>query len=273
MANHSFKLLVTDIDGTLLNRQGSISPEDKKALTQARESGLQVSLCTGRSLTASLNVIGGLPLSNYHIFFDGALVSRTSLSEEVYVRPISKATVQRMTEFAHEQGIDLELHSTTHYFTERESWSTEAHRQFFGIEATIGDFGEIWEQERIIKGGLVTITSEEGAKAADFQRRFGDSLHFSQARTPAYPDVIFTNILEPAVSKGKALEVLASYLDISLAEVIAIGDGTNDISLLATAGVGIAMGNAHHQVKQVADYITLDVDNSGLAAAIHKYLL
>ena len=273
LTNHSYKLLVTDIDGTLLNSQGSISAEDKKALTRARESGLQVSLSTGRSLTASRTVIGGLSLSNYHIFFDGALVSRTSPSEEVYVRPISKATVQRMTEFAHEQDIDLELHSTTHYFTERESWSTEAHRQFFGIEATIGDFSGIWERERIIKGSMVTTTAEEDAKAAGFQRQFGNSLHFSQARTPAYPDVVFANILAPAVSKGKALEVLASHLDISLAEVIAIGDGTNDISLLATAGLGIAMGNAHDEVKQVADYITLDVDHSGLAAAIHKFLL
>jgi hypothetical protein len=75
------------------------------------------------------------------------------------------------------------------------------------------------------------------------------------------------------VSKGRALEALASYLGISLAEVMAIGDGINDIPLLSVAGLAIAMGNAPDEVKAVADYITLDVDHSGVAAAIEKFLL
>jgi Cof subfamily protein (haloacid dehalogenase superfamily) len=270
---HNYKFLVIDIDGTVLNRQGRISVEDRQALDRARRAGMQISLSTGRSLGACLSIIGDLALDSYHIFFDGALVSLSCLSEEVYVSPISKTVVRQMTEFAHDREIDLELHSATHYFTERASWSTEAHRRFFGLEATIGDFDGIWERERIIKGGLVTTTPEEEAKAADFKLHFGNSIHFSQARTPAYPGVSFINILAPAVSKGRALEVLASYLGISLTEVIAVGDGTNDISLLATAGLGIAMGNAHEEVKRVADYITLDVENSGLAAAIHRFLL
>ena len=58
-----------------------------------------------------------------------------------------------------------------------------------------------------------------------------------------------------------------------MTEVIAIGDGTNDISLLSSVGLAIAMDNAPHEVKTVADYITLDVDHSGLAAAINKFLL
>jgi hydroxymethylpyrimidine pyrophosphatase-like HAD family hydrolase len=54
---------------------------------------------------------------------------------------------------------------------------------------------------------------------------------------------------------------------------MAVGDGTNDISLLNTAGLGVAMGNAPDEVKAVADYVTLDVAHSGLAAAINKFLL
>ena len=80
-------------------------------------------------------------------------------------------------------------------------------------------------------------------------------------------------MLAPGVSKGRALEALASYLGISLAEVMAIGDGINDIPLLSVAGLAIAMGNAPDEVKAVADYITLDVDHSGVAAAIEKFLL
>ena len=80
-------------------------------------------------------------------------------------------------------------------------------------------------------------------------------------------------MLAPEVSKGKALRALASHLGISLTEIMAIGDGTNDISLLDSVGLAIAMGGAPDKLKAVADYITLDVDHSGLAAAINKFLL
>ena len=270
---HNYKLLVIDIDGTLLDGRGNISAEDREALAKARDSGIQVSLSTGRALKGCLSIIDQLSLDSYHISFDGALVSSPDLSEEVYVQPIDKTVVRQMIEFAHSHDIDLELHSATHYFAEQETWSTGAHSQFFGMETTIVDFTTMWERERIIKGGLVTTTPEEEARAESFGCHFRDSLHLSQARTPAYPGVVFINILAPEVSKGKALEVLASCLGVSLAEVAAVGDGTNDISLLSTAGMAIAMGNAHSELKAIADYITLDVDHSGLAAAINKFLL
>ena len=75
------------------------------------------------------------------------------------------------------------------------------------------------------------------------------------------------------MSKGEALKALASHLGITLTEVIAIGDGMNDIPRLSLAGLGIAMGNAPAEVKAVADYTTLDVEYGGLAAAIERFLL
>ncbi|MBU2608895.1 MAG: HAD hydrolase family protein, partial [Chloroflexi bacterium] len=167
--------------------------------------------------------------------------------------------------------IDLELYSATHYFAERETWSTKAHREYFDMEPTIIDFSQV-RGERIIKGGLVVTNPEERAGAQSFHRRFDGSLYLSWARTPAYPGVAFINILSPEVSKGKALEALVSYLGVGMNEVMAVGDGTNDISLLRTAGLAVAMGNAPDEVKAVADYLTLDVEQSGLAAAIREFL-
>ncbi len=273
MVNNYYKLLVVDIDGTLVGGNRSVSAEDREALAKARDLGMQVSLSTGRAAQACLGIINQLSLDGYHIFFDGASVSDPSQGEEVYVQPISRGVVKQMVEFAHRHEIDLELYSATHYFAERETWSTEAHRQFFDLEPTIVGFTRLWERERIIKGGLVTTTPEEAAKAKIFCRHFDDSLHFSWARTPAYPGVDFINILAPEVSKGKALEALASHLGVSMSAVMAIGDGTNDISLLSTAGLAVAMGNAYDEVKAVADYVTLDIDHSGVAAAITKFLL
>lgn len=268
-----YKLLVIDIDGTLLDKKGNISAEDREALAKARDSGVPVSLSTGRMAQACLGVIEQLSLDGYHIFADGALVSNPGQGQEVYVRPISQAVVRRMVEFAHQHEIDLELYSAMRYFAERETWSTEAHREFFDIEPTILDFTGLWEKERIIKGGLVVTTAEEQTKARSFHLHFDSSLRLSWARTPAYPGVDFINILEPQVSKGKALEALALHLGVAMSEVIAVGDGHNDISLLSMAGLAVAMGNAPDELKAVADYLTLDVEQSGLAAAIREFLL
>ena len=151
MINHPYKLLVIDIDGTLVNRSGNVSAEDRQALAKARDLGIQVSLSTGRGLQASLSLINELSLDSYHISFDGALVSSPGQGEEVYVQPVSQAMVRQMVEVAHRDNLDLELFTVTHYFAERETWSTEAHRQFFGVYPTIVDFAEVWERERIIK--------------------------------------------------------------------------------------------------------------------------
>jgi len=272
LTDNSYRLLVVDIDGTLVNRYGTISDRDKEALSRARGAGIQVALSTGRGLQATLSIIQDLSLDSYHISFDGALVSHPGSSEEIYVSPIGKELVRQMIDVARQCRVDLELFTVTRYFVERETWSTDAHRDFFGVNSTVVDLRQIWQRERILKGGVVPTSPEEKARAADFYRRLDHRLHLSRARTPVYPDVEFINILAPGVSKGKALEKLAAHLKIPLGETIAVGDGTNDVSLLKTAGLAIAMGNADDEVKATADYVTLDVDHSGLAAAIDQFI-
>ncbi len=267
----NYKLLVVDIDGTLVGKDGSISTEDREALFNVRRSGIGVSLSTGRAAQSCPPIIKRLALDGYHIFFDGALVS--NFDKEVYAEPIDRGVAREAIEFAHQNDTYLELYSLNHFFVERENWATKIHREFFNLEPTVVDFTGLWERERIIKGGLVTASPEEVAKAENFRLHFNHRLHFSVARSPAYPGVEFDNILAPGVSKGKALAVLASHLGIPIAEVMAIGDGTNDISLLSSAGLAVAMGNAPDEVKAIAHYITLDVEHNGLAAAVKEFLL
>ena len=266
-----YRLLVVDIDGTMVGRKGGISVDNREALAKARNLGIAVSLSTGRVPHACTDIIKQLSLDGYHIFFDGALVSNHDQSQEVYIQPLSKEIVREAVEFARQGGIYLELYSSTRYFVEWENWATEIHRQF-DLEPVVTDFTRLPNHELIIKAELMTSSPEEVAKAESFRLRFNCRLHFSAARSPAYPGVDFINVVDPRVSKGKALVMLTAHLGIPMTEVMAIGDSTNDISLFSEVGLAVAMDNAPDEVKAAAHYVTLDVDQSGLAAAVNRFL-
>ncbi len=267
----NYRLLVVDIDGTLLGSEGGISDKDKKALAAARRAGVKVCLSTGRAAQGCHWIVDELSLDGYHIFFDGALVSGPN--KELYVEPLERGVVKEVVDFVRKNDIYLELYSAKDYFVERENWATEIHRSYFKLEPMVVDFTKLRGGQRFIKGGLITRDDEEVAKAKSFRNHFDRSLRFSVARSPAYPGVEFINVVAPEVSKGKALTGLASHLGVSLSEVMAIGDGTNDISLLSIAGLAVAMGNAPDEVKAVAHRVTDEVGKSGVAAAINKFLL
>ena len=273
MTKNRYRLLVIDIDGTLISKDGTVSQENKAALDLVRERGIAIALSTGRTVNSCQRIIKNLALDGYHIFFDGALVCDCRNREHVYARPVEKVLVKEMIEFASDNDIDLELASATRYFAGRETWSTEVKRNYFDIETIIGDLAIPCENEIIIRLDIVITNAKEQVKAENFMKHFADRLCFSQAYSPQLPDERFINIIAPGTSKGEALKALAQYLDVKLDEVAAVGDWVNDISLLSTAGLGIAMGNAHDDLKAMADHVTLSVDEHGLAAAVQEFLL
>ena len=159
MTSDKYKLLVIDIDGTLINNEGNISEENREALAMARNAGIQVALSTGRSVKSCLRYLEELPLDSYHIFFDGGLVSCPATEECIYVQHLEAEAVRQLVEFARETNANIEITSVNNYYSERETWSTHAKREFFGVETTIGSLAGIWEREQIIRADLFPRTS------------------------------------------------------------------------------------------------------------------
>ncbi len=269
---NKYKLLVVDVDGTLLNRENKISPEDVAAIKRAADAGIRVSLCTGRVPQACRRVLQELGIDGYHIFFDGALVCNPGTGDEVYAVSISPELVRETTDYARANNLHYDIYSSTRFYSQGDDWATEIRKSFFHLEPVLADFAALSRRERIIKGTLVTRTPEERSRATAFQQHFRGRLELSWTTTPAFPEVHFINVLNPSVSKGTALEKLAAYLKVPLAQVAAVGDGANDVSLLQKAGFAVAMGNCAEELRAVAHTFTQDVEHSGVAEAINQYL-
>jgi len=264
-------MAVIDVDGTLVNSEGNISEEDKLAVKRLQKSYVEVVLCTGRSAKSTLPVITGLGLKSFHIFCDGALIYNHTSAATAFSRPLEPATVREAVDFCRKNNLYLELYSTMKLFAEKPNSSDEINHSFFGVNPEFVNFDDILDKEPLLKAEMLIRNKEDAARVKLFKDNFGDTFNYSVAHSPAYPDVDFVNILHPQVSKGAAVKKIMTDYGYLPAEVIAIGDGLNDISMLEAVGASVAMGNAFDEVKKVANYITETVDNHGVASAINFF--
>jgi 5-amino-6-(5-phospho-D-ribitylamino)uracil phosphatase len=261
-------MVVVDVDGTLVDKQGHIAEEDKYAIKRLLNSYIIVVLCTGRVIRATTGIIDELGLKGFHIFYDGALVYNPTNMSTMYSKPLDPASVKEAIDFCKQNDIYLELYSLEKFFAQKSHWSDEIHEKFFRVEPTFVNFDEIWNKERLLKAEMVVRSDEEAAKVKLFKDHFGDKFRFSIAHSPAFPEVDFVNVLNPAVSKGEAVKKMMDFYGHLPSEVIGIGDGLNDIPMLEAVGVSVAMGNAFDEVKKVSNYITSPIEEHGVAQAI-----
>jgi 5-amino-6-(5-phospho-D-ribitylamino)uracil phosphatase len=266
-----YKMVVIDIDGTLVDKHGNLAEEDKYAVKRLLASYVIVVLCTGRVIKAAQPVIDALGLKGFHIFYDGALVYNPLNQATMYAKPLDAPVVKEAIDFCRQKDIYLELYSSEKFFSEKSHWSDEIHRKFFRVDPEFVNFDEIWNKERLLKAEILVHNDEEAVKAKLFKDHFGDKFRYSIARSPAYPEVDFVNLVNPLVSKGEAIKKMMEFYGHLPAEVVGIGDGLNDIPLLQAVGVSVAMGNAFDEVKQASNYITLPIEEHGVAAAINFF--
>jgi len=261
-------MLVVDLDGTLVNKEGVIAEEDKNAIKRLRDSRVMVVLATGRVINACTDIVKDLGLNNPHIFFDGALTYVIGVHRVIDSWPLDDQMVKEMVDFTHKNNIYLELYSHHDFFVERKNWSDDIHRHFFHVEPEIGSFDGIWDRKEILKGEILIHNEQEAEQSRLFQEHFGSRLRYSIATSPAFPDVEFVNILNPVASKGMALRNLAKFVGTYPSEIVVIGDGHNDVSMMQEVDVSVAVQNAFPEVIQAAEYVTLDVEHHGVSEAI-----
>ena len=283
------KLLALDLDGTLLNSRGDIPEKNIEAIRQAEESGVLVTIATGRRFRDALPVAYQLKLNAPVICHNGALLKYAESLETVSVSILAKRTVNEILRVGKSYGGDALLSAdpigkgVLLYDTVSKNniplqkyiaWSKRLH----GADAenavhhveNLADIVEDYETVHVsFSGACAAMVDLE----AVLQNELKDSANIL---TTVYPSLDFTliDILPPDASKGIGVEKIASINNLSAENVMVMGDNFNDLEMLEYAGTPVLMGNAAPELLENPKYHqTTSNDESGVACAIEKFIL
>lgn len=266
-----YKLIALDMDGTLLKDDKTISDKTKDCLVKARENGTKIVLASGRPLEGLSRYLEELDLisnDDYVLSYNGALVQSVGNKNIIASNALTGEDLAELYNISKEVGVNI------HAFSKSEGLITPKNNKYTELEATINgidiiekDFDLVGAEEEIIK--VMMIDEPEVLEAAI--EKMPKELHdkYTVVRSAPY----FLEFLNTDGNKGEGLKALAEHLGITEKEVIAMGDAGNDKHMIEYAGLGVAMGNAFPEIKELANYITMTNEEDGVAHVIEKFVL
>ncbi len=267
-----YRLLAVDLDDTLLNSSSSISERNRVSIRRAVLAGVKFLIVTGRMFKTSVGYLEELgfkedcPLINYH----GALVKKARSMETLLHRPIPNQVAVDVLERAEKTGYHISVFLEDQLFIREESEQSRYYQAMTGIELQpVGSLSRFLMRNGSCptKMSIIhwdgTIEDIEETLRADFN----DRLAILQSRP------YFLEITDRLATKGQTLSWFTEQQGIRPEQVIAVGDGPNDIDMLAFAGLGVAVGNARPEVKAAADYVAASNEDDGVAEIIERFIL
>lgn len=271
-----YRLIVFDLDGTILHDDKTMAQRSLRALYAAHEKGALIVPATGRIYKGVPAALRLQPFSRYYILINGAKVYDAQTDSTLYRAEMPCELALRLME--HMDGLDVL------YDCYKDDWGYVSRAMYERAGEYIPDKGilELFYRSRTPVEDLKEYLQADGGSVQKTQMHFRDmrakkkeleqlpSLFPEVAVSTSVPSNIEINIRE--ANKGDALLALCSCLGIPPEEALAFGDGTNDLSMIRAAGCGVAMGNADFAVKVAADAVCDDNEHDGLAKYLEKLL-
>ncbi|MGK0465415.1 MAG: Cof subfamily protein (haloacid dehalogenase superfamily) [Clostridium sp.] len=268
----SYKLVVTDMDGTFLNSKDEISVENLKIVKELNERGILFSIATGRLDTMIKPYLRQIGNNNPVISCNGALVRNVIKGEFYHAQIINSEEFTKVVDICKSNNLTFAVYCEYTVFSE----SIEGRMKHFQKRNEV-----LCEEEKIaikIVGNIYTDIDERVFKVlvsndnSEVLERVKGEINDIPGIEAVKSSTNLLDIMTQGVTKGNALKDLAEILKIKREEIIAIGDNHNDISMLEYAGYAIAVGNAEQVVKDVADLVTVTNDEDGVAKALRFVL-
>ena len=270
------KLVAIDLDGTLLTSDKRVTENTIKTLKKVIEQGVIVVIATGRPLLGLDTVIKEVPRSPYLLTTNGARIVNTETGEVILEKLIPHEVVLDIFDVLKKYDCVKEIFYKGQGFVDTEEFER------IHLYHMMPEMIEYFQRTRKPTPNLIEYIKQTKGNADKAQAIFRDM----KVREQVWRELDDLNELNLAdslhynieinakgVEKGSSLEFLADDLGILHEEVMAIGDGANDVRMLEVAGIGVAMGNAKEEIKRVANVVTTSNDEDGVARAIEKYVL
>jgi hypothetical protein len=266
------KLIVLDIDGTLVGHDLNIAPRVRAAIARALERNVAVTLATGRGAEPTQIFAAQLHLTTPLVCLQGAQVYDAVNARSLHESRLAPEVVPWIVAHAAERDWHVHFETPSMVYMPNSQRPPEVLRALFRVTATthVEDF--LTGMPEVPTKFLVSVhdPAERDAVEADLRRLLrADGMAIDLMNS--HPN--FVEGLPPGISKASGLSWLCARLGVAAAEVLAIGDNDNDIAMLEWAGLGVAMSNASPGARAVADWIAPPVDEDGAAVAIEKFAL
>ncbi|MGQ0629246.1 MAG: HAD family hydrolase [Phycisphaerales bacterium] len=290
-----YDLLAIDLDGTLVDHSGNVSEANVRALARARRAGLRTAVCTGRAYRECTEIIAKIGQTDPVIVSGGAVIACPVTHRTLDRTAMDRHLVQRLVAYLHERGhpaLVLKDPAATGYDylavspcgRGPEALDPASSWWFAKMGCTVRYARHLDEDEHpehTIRVGAYAANRPVDDMAAEVRHRFGHETsiqHFAgvlmadDREREGIMSVHIVELFDARACKWQAIQRLARRERIAEPRIAAIGDQLNDASMIAGAGLGIAMGNAAPELKTAAGQITLTCEEDGVAHAIDRLL-
>lgn len=261
--NNKIKAIFFDIDGTLVPYGlGKIPEEVSDAIAAMRRNGIKIFIATGRHLNW-INNLGDTEFDGF-VTVNGGMCLEADRKTIIHRQCIDPADLSRLETFSRKHDIPLVVVPAqddifiTRYTPEVELVAKELHLPFVPLGEVAQAVGKDVVQ-------LMAFGSEEERRSSGL---FGKTLLNAE---PTSWNPYFCDIIPKGSDKSAGLEAMGKHFGFDISETMAFGDGSNDMGMIKTAGIGVAMGNADHAVKEIADYITTADTDHGIVNALRHF--
>lgn len=260
-----YKLIATDVDGTLLDNNSQITELNRKALLECRRRGIGVVLATGKTMDSIIHLVKDLGLRLPQITLNGSVTISPDL------RVISSSKIDPGHYYEIIRDIKDSGYPPVIALEDGQLYLEDYHPDLKHLD----DIGEEFSSVRSIETDFyanntvdIYIPIEEtNPLDSQLREKYSDKLQFIRSGK------FFFDILKKCATKGSALIAVMDSLGIKREEVAVFGDSPNDMSMFEIAGLKIAVKNSYPEILEKADIITDENYNSGLGKAIFKYIL
>lgn len=269
MMNNRYKILALDIDGTLTTSDKIITKETKEAVIRLQENGIKVIIASGRSEYGFRHIVDELEFvkfGSYVMSFNGGRIINCATGEIVYDNPLALTYLPEIYEAAVQNNLGIIGYENDclisgngiDKYQEYDAWACKMKLK------EVENFPVYFKKP--FNKCLLTGEPEHLREVLDnVRKRFEGRLNIFLS------EEFFVEVLPDNVHKAAALESFIHKLGVDRKELICIGDGANDITMIEYAGMGVAMANSNPLLIDKADYITDSNDNNGVLKAIKRF--